>query len=147
MPPYRKLSRCPAGQNWHIWATYAARWEVELMFRELKSHYRLHHMPSKNRHVTECLLYAAMLTLVLSRKLYQVLLRRWRADRRRFPFDRWAALISSLAQDLLALVINRHERRLRERKLDVFLRKEALDPNVQRLTLASRAEIGLFARA
>ena len=131
----------------HIWATYAARWEVELMFRELKSKYRLNHMRSKSRHVAECLVYAALLTLVLSRKLYQVLLSRWRADRRRFPFDRWATLVASIASDLLDLLISRHDRRLRERKLDTFLRTEAPDPNAHRLTLASRAEMGHFARA
>jgi putative transposase len=131
----------------HIWATYAARWEVELMFRELKSKYRLNHTRSKSRHVTECLVYAALLTLVLSRKLYQVLLSRWRADRRRFPFDRWATLVASIAVDLLDLLISRHDRRLRERKLDTFLRTEALDPNAHRLTLATRAEMGHYGRA
>ncbi|MBI3926959.1 MAG: transposase [Armatimonadetes bacterium] len=28
--------------------TYAARWEVELIFKELKSHYRLEEIPTTN---------------------------------------------------------------------------------------------------
>jgi hypothetical protein len=33
----------------HFAAVYAARWEVELLFRELKTRYRLDNMPSANR--------------------------------------------------------------------------------------------------
>jgi IS4 transposase len=129
----------------HIWSAYSSRWEIELMFRELKSRYRLDQIPSKNRAVVESLIYAAMLTLVLSRRLHHVLLARWRADRRHHPFDRWSVLVSSIADDLLQLLVSRHDRSLRERRLDRFLRKEALDPNTSRMTLASRAEIGRFA--
>ena len=32
----------------HFTAVYAARWEVELLFRELKRTYRIKHMPSAN---------------------------------------------------------------------------------------------------
>ena len=128
-------------------AIYAARWEVELLFRELKSHYRLDHMPSKNRYVTECLLYAALLTLTLSRQLYRTMIVRRGLDRRRHPFDRWAGLLASIAHELLHLLVNRRDRPYRERKLDDFLRREALDPHLHRMTLASRAEVGIFGAA
>ena len=55
----------------HIGALYAARWEVELLFRELKLHYRIEHLPTRRRAVTESLIYAALLTLVLGRRLRQ----------------------------------------------------------------------------
>jgi IS4 transposase len=37
----------------HFAAVYAPRWEVELLFRELKGVYRIEQMPSENKHVTE----------------------------------------------------------------------------------------------
>jgi putative transposase len=43
----------------HFAAVYAARWEVELLFRELKGNYRIEHMPSASKHLTETLIYAA----------------------------------------------------------------------------------------
>jgi len=82
-------------------AVYVARWEVELLFRELKGSYRLGQMPSANRHVTETLIYAALLTLLVSRRLYRALRTRWRLDPRRLPFDRWAVLVATVADDLL----------------------------------------------
>jgi hypothetical protein len=44
-------------------AVYALRWEIELLFRELKSQLKLEEMPSGNKSATECLIYAALLTL------------------------------------------------------------------------------------
>ena len=34
-------------------ATYRLRWQIELLFKEMKSHYRLDQMPSRKRHVVE----------------------------------------------------------------------------------------------
>jgi IS4 transposase len=76
--------RNPKGEGYHLYltnvppqrpsaeditATYAARWTIELVFRELKRHYRLDQMASAKKPVVEALLYAALLTLVVSREL------------------------------------------------------------------------------
>ncbi len=37
---------------------YGARWQIELLFREMKSSYGVEEMPSRKRHVVEALLYA-----------------------------------------------------------------------------------------
>ncbi|MBK7586095.1 MAG: IS4 family transposase [Myxococcales bacterium] len=55
-----------------ITAIYAGRWEIELLFRELKSAYRIHEMPSGNRYASETLLYSAILTLLVSRRLHRL---------------------------------------------------------------------------
>lgn len=52
---------------------YAARWEVELLFEELKSHYRLDQIPSRKRHVVEAMVYVALLSLAASRALLRAL--------------------------------------------------------------------------
>jgi IS4 transposase len=48
--------------------TYAQRWQIESLFKELKSHYRLDQLPSSNRHVVRALIWAAVLSLVVSRR-------------------------------------------------------------------------------
>src|SRR5262249_48564193 len=98
----------------HFTAVYAARWEVELLFRELKCIYRIAHMPSGTKHITEPLLYAAVLTLLLSRRLYRPLVRRWTAPPARLPFDRCSRLFATVASDLLDLVLSRHDRHIRQ---------------------------------
>jgi len=48
---------------------YAVRWEVELLFKELKWQYRIDQVPSRKGVVAESMLYAALLSLVASRAL------------------------------------------------------------------------------
>ena len=120
---------------------YAARWTIELLFRELKSCYQLESMLSRKRHVVEAFLYASLLTLLASRALpagcssLGVSL----ADRRT-PLERWARLLVSAAPDLLALVLDSAAMaRTRERPLLRFFIAEAPDPNVKRKLLPERA--------
>jgi IS4 transposase len=54
-----------------IATTYAARWDVELVFREPKSHLRIAQLASARRAVVEALVYAAMLGLAVSRALWR----------------------------------------------------------------------------
>ena len=69
----------------HLPAVYAARWEVELVFRELKTHYRLDQLPSANKHIVEVLIYAAILALLASRALYRALFNRGRINKTGYP--------------------------------------------------------------
>ena len=118
---------------------YAARWTIELLFRELKSSYQLESIPSRKSHVVEAFLYASLLTLLASRALL-LALRRWGslADRRT-PTERWARLFVSAAPDLLALVLDPAAMaRIRERPLRNFFLAEAPDPNVKRSLLPER---------
>jgi IS4 transposase len=128
----------------HIAAVYAARWEVELLFRELKHRYRMGEIPSRSHAVSECLIYAALLTLAISRQLHRALTGN-RVDRDRFPFDRWATFLAAAAQDLLDLLVGpRHHRRLLATRITRLAATEALDPNRSRISLLRRAELGAF---
>ena len=51
--------------------TSAARWQIELIFKELKSHYRLDELPTSKAHIVETLLLGAVITLLVSRRLLQ----------------------------------------------------------------------------
>ena len=53
-----------------IAAVYAARWEVELIFKELKSRYELDHIRTKSSYAIEALIWISILTLLVSRKVY-----------------------------------------------------------------------------
>jgi hypothetical protein len=131
----------------HFGAVYAARWEVELLFRELKSHLRIGHMPSANKHITEALIYAAVLALLVSRKLYHALRTRHRLDAVRLTLDRWAVLLSTVADELLALALRHGRRKRGQRYIERFLRAEATDPNASRLALPYRAQAGMIRKA
>jgi len=79
---------------------YRCRWEVELLFRELKSRYELDEFDTTKKHVVEILVYAALLTLLVSRELLD-LVSEYAADDTVFPPERWAATFRSHAQLIL----------------------------------------------
>ena len=59
----------PASLEAHALAqTYAARWRIELIFTELKSHYRLQELPTRKAYIVEILLLGAVITLLLGRR-------------------------------------------------------------------------------
>ena len=119
---------------------YSARWMIELLFRELKSSYKLESIPSRKSHVVEAFLYASLLTLLASRALL-LAVRRWGAlGERRTPLERWARLFVSATPELLALVLDPVAMaRTREHPLLRFLLAEAPDPNRKRRLLPERA--------
>jgi IS4 transposase len=120
---------------------YAARWLVELFFRELKCRYRADEMPSRKRAVVEALLYASILTFVASRTLLLELRRRLHASDRDVPDERWSVLFASIAGDLLIIVTRRTQlARLLAHQTTELLLAEAHDPNRHRRLLRQRAE-------
>jgi hypothetical protein len=48
---------------------YGARWEVKLLFKELKSEYRLDEIQTANPNVVKCLVWVSILTLICSRQM------------------------------------------------------------------------------
>ena len=124
-----------------IRATYALRWQIELLFKELKRHYRIDQMPSRKREVVEALLYAAILTLIVSRRLLALVRRALRALADRVPAQRWAAVLESVSPELL-LVVTRPPREVHSvvRRLSATLLHEAIDPNASRPGLLQAVE-------
>lgn len=112
-------------------ALYAARWEVEIFFRELKTIWRADQIPTSGEPATLCLLYASMLAVLFSRELRHRLFER--EARERVPLERWARLVRSLLVELATLITSRTARSLREleRRLD-WLHRESFDPNRRR---------------
>lgn len=123
----------------HVGPIYAGRWEVELFFRELKLTHRLEQLPTRKRFVAEALIYAALLSLLLSRRLQQQLLPRHQP----FAPERWARLFATFALDILAVFLSRRPPATAERRLARTLRNEAPDPN-HRHNLLQRVQLGRF---
>jgi putative transposase len=51
---------------------YGTRWDIELLFKELKSRYALDVLETKNVQIIEALIWTAMLTLIVSRRIYSL---------------------------------------------------------------------------
>ena len=124
-----------------IRATYALRWQVELLFKELKRHYRLEDMPSRKRPIVEALLYAAILTLIVSRRLLALVRAALGELGEHVPTQRWAALLESVAQELLFIVLlpPRLTGEILWRVTRTLLH-EAVDPNKGRPSLLAAVE-------
>ncbi len=129
-------------------AVYALRWEIELLFRELKSQLKLDDMPSGNKAATECLLYAALLTMAFGRQLLRAMQMRQHSKDKpapTFPSERWTIVMRSVAPQLLALLLGPpHVRLALESRLWIVLQREAPDPNRSRMLLLERAQSGVL---
>ena len=127
--------------------TYAARWLVELAFRELKCQYRLDEMPSAKRAVVETLVYAAFIAMIASERLLAHIRGRLRRDQQnRLPRERWAAVFLAACPELLALLLDHSVPLTRARFLERMLIKEIVDPNLARVRLLERVSRGAAAR-
>jgi IS4 transposase len=116
-----------------IGAVYSLRWQIELLFKELKTHYRVDDMPSSKPVVVETLLYAALLTMVVSRRLLALMRRRLGQMADRIPVQRWAAVFVSVAHDLLTVATHPlRDVRLLLLRIQRLLLHEAVDPNRER---------------
>ena len=112
--------------------TYRLRWQVELLFKELKSHYRLGELPSSRKEIVEGLIYTAVLTLIVSRVLLAAL--RAALPRNRWiPELRWAALFTACAPEILRQLMSQLGHRPRDKSIWQLLLYEATDPNLGRV--------------
>ncbi len=117
---------------------YALRWQIELLFRELKTHYRLAQAPSSKAHVVEVLVKASLLCIAASRALLRRAERALLAhDDRLLPYQRWAALFARCANDILLCVVSDRAARRIEKDLQRMILHEAPDPNRRVLLLQS----------
>ena len=128
-------------------AIYRARWAVELLFKSLKSDYALEDMPSSRKHIVDALVYATVLTWVVSHAVRDLLAAHVGAEARRITSLRWTTVFRVCADDLLAVLLlpPRHGR-LRAAALESLLLAEALDPHRNRATLLEDADHGRPAR-
>ena len=122
-------------------SVYGARWQIELLFKEMKTHYRLEDMPSRKRHVVETLLLASVVTMLASRRLLRAVRDKLRRVKSGVPEGRWAAMFASVASHILDLLLAPARlARDKARWLEAMLLHEAPDTNVSRQLLLARVQ-------
>ena len=123
--------------------SYAARWQSELIFKELNSHYRLDELPTRKAHIVETLLLGAVITLRVSRRLLLAVQERLRRTSCKMPEQRWAAIFAAAAPAILDIVVlPPRVSKVIARRLESILLHEAPDPNRSRQLLIERVECG-----
>ncbi len=114
---------------------YAGRWEIELIFKELKSRYALDMIKTSNPHIVEALIWAAILTLIASRIVYHLVRKIGEAQGKpivRFTQMRWSTIFSEGAYFYLSLVMKYLKMDLTGKELLQVHIDQALDPHVNR---------------
>ncbi len=114
---------------------YSARWEVELLFKELKDVYHIDNIKSANPNVVKCLIWVAILTLMSSRRILR-LIRNVNPDNAyRYTHLRWAKVFTENADRLLREVLESMNLKLDMMTLyDIWI-GQGCDPNINRKRL------------
>ena len=89
-----------------IASLYGCRWEIELVFKELKSRYALDKIKTTNPQVVEALIWVSCLTMIISRTVYNMFRRVLPPEQIiRFTQMRWANSFVRFANRHLASIL------------------------------------------
>jgi putative transposase len=113
---------------------YGARWDIELLFKELKSRYALDVLETKNVQIIEALIWTAILTLIVSRRIYSLVKNSISHPQKKFRYTqlRWSKIFAEKAADLLTVILHGCEiQRTFETTMSAY-KNQALDPHVKR---------------
>lgn len=118
-----------------IVSLYGARWEVELIFKELKSRYALDMIKTTNAKIVEALILVAILTLLVSRLIYNLVRQIAESKGRevvRFTHLRWSTIFSETAGKHLTALL--HYLNIKMDLMDFYTLYDcqAFDPHVNR---------------
>ena len=121
---------------------YAARWQIELVFRQMKSHYRLESMPSAKESVAQALVLASVITQIVGGELLVAMRKRLRDRAARLKEERWAALFATVATSVLdVMTMPARAAGALARPLEAMLLHEVIDPNAQRPAMIKRVDM------
>ena len=113
---------------------YGARWDIELLFKELKSRYALYVLETKNVHIIEALIWSAMLTLIVSRRIYSLVKNSAANSKKKYRYTqlRWSKIFAEKAADLLTVILHKCEIQRTFKTTMSAYKNQALDPHVKR---------------
>ena len=112
---------------------YGARWDIELIFKELKSRYDLDVVNTRNPQIVEAYIWIAILTLFISRRIYNIVRKHNPKEKMvRYTQLRWSTIFTENAGDQLTLILRYYGvERTFETVMNVY-QSQALDPHVNR---------------
>ena len=112
---------------------YGARWDIELVFKELKSRYALDVVNTTNSQIVEVYIWIAILTLFISRRIYSIVRKHSTKEKMvRYTQLRWSTIFAENASDQLTLILRFCGiERTFETVMGVY-ESQALDPHVNR---------------
>ncbi len=111
---------------------YGARWEVELIFKELKSVYALDELPTANSQAVEALVWVSIVTLIVSRRIYTLVRAKHPDMALRYTHMRWAKIFAENASDLRGAILAYAGISATMMELYAVFDSHALDPNINR---------------
>ena len=113
---------------------YGARWEIELLFKELKSGYALDELDTKNVQIISAFIWTSILTLIVSRRLHNFVKNSLVDAEKKVRYTQllWSKIFTSNILDLLKLLLKNCEvKRVSETLMRVYI-SQGLDPHVNR---------------
>ncbi len=112
---------------------YGARWDIELIFKELKSRYALDVVNTTNPQIVEAYIWIAILTLFISRRIYSIVRKHSPKEKMvRYTQLKWSTIFAENADTQLTLILRFCGiERTFETVMEVYL-SQALDPHVNR---------------
>jgi transposase len=112
---------------------YGARWDIELVFKELKSRYDLDVVNTTKPYTVEAYIWISILTLLISRRIYNIVRRHSPKEKMvQYTQLRWSTIFTENASDQLTLILRYCGV---ERTFDTVMKvyqSQALDPHVNR---------------
>lgn len=111
---------------------YAGRWAVELLFKELNSRYALQTVVSSNPEVVRALIYAALIALTVSRRLFVQYRDSLIPTGKAVSRGGWATFLAEHSKDVLRLILKSANIEFTEEQLWNLALKEAFDKTPDR---------------
>ena len=111
---------------------YSARWEIELLFKELKDVYHIDQIQSANTNVVKCLIWVAILTLMCSRRILRLIKSVNPDNAYRYTHLRWAKVFNENAYRFLKEVLESMDLKLDMMTLFDICIGQGIDPNINR---------------
>lgn len=114
---------------------YSARWEIELIFKEIKSGYNIDVITTSKPQVVEAFIWIGILALIVSRRVYTLVYSANLENAPRYTHLRWATVFAEKSYRLLDAVLEYANIEVGLVELLEIYQSQALDPNVNRKRL------------
>ncbi len=117
---------------------YGARWDIELVFKELKSRYAMNVVNTTNSDIVEAYIWIAILTLLVSRRTYSIV-RSLNPEKMKVRYTqlRWSTIFAENASDQLKLILRYCGIEISLETIIGVYSSHALDPHVDRYRFRS----------